>query len=195
MKTNDVYRRLYFTLRDVTTVKRKEMIETERLVLRPCRIDDAEFIFTLFNQSECIEFIGDKSMTDLTIAKRYIEEKICSSYAEFGFGMYVVTLKPIGQAIGICGLVKRPHLPVPDLGFAQLSDFNGCGYATEAARGVLRYCDEHLNTKMLFAITKPHNARSIDLLKSLGFQPTLLPDATSEKEKLIGFKLFINTVP
>lgn len=156
------------------------MIETSRLHIRECQLEDKAFIFELFNQPECIEFIGDKGLTDLAKAEKYLKNNIIKSYQLYSYGLYAVTLKSSGKPIGLCGLVKRDYLEIADLGFALLSSYAGQGIAFEACNAVLDYCTGTLGINKLFAITKPNNVRSLSLLKRLGF--TIEPTPTSTPE-------------
>ena len=75
--------------------------------------------------------------TTLADAAAYIERGPLASYAQHGFGLWLVTLKDGGTAIGMCGLIKREGLDDVDIGFAYLPQFCGRGYATEAAAATL----------------------------------------------------------
>ena len=103
-------------------------------------------------------------------AEAHIRSKTLASYAEHGFGMYLVELKANGSPIGVCGLVKRETLPEPDIGFALLEQHWGRGYAEEAARAVLKHAFSQLRLIRLLGITTPSNQRSGRLLEKLGFQ-------------------------
>ncbi|WP_375194114.1 GNAT family N-acetyltransferase [Marinobacter sp.] len=91
------------------------------------------------------------------------------SYTSNGFGLYIVETKPGGQPIGMCGLIKRPELDTPDLGFAFLREHCGNGYATEASEGVLNYEVESRALLRIMAITLPENNASNHVLRKCGF--------------------------
>ena len=69
----------------------------------------------------------------------------------------------------MCGLFKRPYLALPDLGYSLLPEFEGKGYASEAASGVLSYVSNELKKTELFAIVSEKNIRSARLLEKVGF--------------------------
>jgi RimJ/RimL family protein N-acetyltransferase len=146
------------------------LVETERLTLRNSDLTDAAFYYGLLNQPSWLQNIGDPKVRNPGDARQYIEQKILASYQKFGFGMYLVGLKHTGEPIGLCGLVKRETLPVPDVGFALLPAYWSHGYAFEAAAAVMRYARDALGHSRLLAIVKPDNARSIRLVERLGFQ-------------------------
>jgi len=142
--------------------------ETERLRLRYFSLDDAEFILELVNDPSWIQFIGDRGIRTLAQAEDYLQNGPMASYAENGFGLYLVQRKVDLMRLGMCGLVKRPSLPHVDIGFAFLPQFTGQGYAFEAATAVLHYARHDLNLPPVVAITAPDNHRSIKLLQKLG---------------------------
>ena len=80
-----------------------------------------------------------------------------------------------GRFIGCCGL--RPWKFTPEeknyeLGFHIVKQCWGKGYATEAAKGAIKYAQEKLGLTKLYAGHHPHNANSQKVLLKLGFQPT-----------------------
>ena len=88
-----------------------------------------------------------------------------------GFGMWLVSRKSDGRAIGMAGLVKRDFLKHVDLGYAFLPAGRGAGYATEAASAVVDYARERFGIRRLAAIVSPANHASIRVLERLGFNP------------------------
>ena len=148
----------------------KQIIVTERLVLREVNINDADFILALLNSKGWLQFIGDRNVRSLPDAEKYIADRIVKSYIDHGLGLYLVELKTSGTAIGLCGLIKRDTLDDIDIGFAFLPEYNGFGYAFEAAISTLQFAFESLEINRLVAITTPDNINSIKLLEKIGMQ-------------------------
>ena len=146
----------------------KIVAETERLQLCHLALSDASFVLELVNDPSWIRFIGDRGIRTLAQAEAYLREGPMASYAEHGFGLYLVRRTVDGMRLGICGLIKRPSLPHVDIGFAFLPQFTGQGYAFEAAMAVLHHARHDLNLTTIVAITAPDNQRSINLLQKLG---------------------------
>lgn len=146
----------------------KIIAETDRLQLCHFVLDDASFILTLVNDPSWIQFIGDRGIGTLAQAEAYLQNGPMASYAENGFGLYLVQRKVDSMRLGMCGLVKRPSLPHVDIGFAFLPQFTGQGYAFEAATAVLHHAHYDLNLSPIVAIVAPDNQRSIKLLQKLG---------------------------
>ena len=147
-----------------------KILETERLILRQMRTEDAEFIFELVNEPAFIRNIGDKGVRTLEDARSYILNGPVASYAKFGFGLYLVELTETGEAIGICGLLKRGSLEDVDIGFALLERFRRKGFAYEAAAAVMKYGGDALGLKRIVAITSPDNEGSMRVLEKIGLR-------------------------
>jgi RimJ/RimL family protein N-acetyltransferase len=151
-------------------VVRVKILETERLVLRRMTVEDAEFIFELVNEAAFIRNIGDKGVQTLEDARNYILNGPVASYAKFGFGLYLVALRENGEAIGICGLLKRDSLEDVDIGFAFLESYRRKGFAYESASAVMAYGRNALGLKRIVAITSPDNEGSIRVLGKIGLR-------------------------
>ena len=145
--------------------------ETERLRLRELTEEDAAFALELVNEPSWIRFIGKRDVGSLADASRYLEKGPIAMYARHGFGLWCVALRSTGEAIGMCGLIKRDTLPDVDLGFAFLPRHWGRGYALEAAEATMAYARETLGLARVVAILSQDNERSARLLVKLGFVP------------------------
>ncbi|MBK8955238.1 MAG: GNAT family N-acetyltransferase [Saprospiraceae bacterium] len=146
------------------------VLETQRLLLRRLTFSDAPFLIELLNSPGWLQYIGDKNVKTEEQAIGYLQNGPLKSYAEHGFGLYLVVRKESQVSIGICGLLKRETLDWPDLGFAFLSEFQGLGFAFESAVAVVQFGMQQLHMHEMAAITKPDNLSSKRLLEKLGFQ-------------------------
>ena len=114
------------------------ILETERLRLSELTEADAPFILALVDSPAFRANIGDRGVRDLDGARTYIAG-VRESYAKNGFGLWRAALKATDDPVGLCGLVKRDSLPLPDVGYAVLEPFWGQGFATEGAAATLDY--------------------------------------------------------
>ncbi|MGE5641454.1 MAG: GNAT family N-acetyltransferase [Byssovorax cruenta] len=147
-----------------------KVLESDRLVLRQFSSEDAGFILELLNEPSFIQNIGDRNVRSIEGAKLYIKNGPVTSYARHGFGLYLVELKETGQAIGMCGLIKRDTLDDVDIGYAFLPKFWSRGYAVEAALAVKQYARDVAGLHRIVAITDPQNAGSIRVLEKIGMK-------------------------
>jgi RimJ/RimL family protein N-acetyltransferase len=138
-------------------------ISTARLRLAPPTEDDAAFVLELLNDPGWIRGIGDRGVRTVAEARAYIHER-------FGKGVWFVVRDAGGERLGMCGLVSREGLDHRDIGYAFVQRHAGQGYATEAARAVLRHGREVLGLQTIAAITDPENAASRRVLEKLGLR-------------------------
>ena len=147
----------------------KVVCETDRLIIRHFQLEDAKFVVRLLNEKSFIRYIADKNVRTHIDAENYLLNGPFDSYQSFGFGLNLVALKNTGKPIGMCGLLKRPELDHPDIGYAFLSEFCGKGFAYEATSSII---DDGITThslQVILAVTLPENLSSNALLKKAGF--------------------------
>lgn len=146
----------------------KQILSTTQLQLREFDLNDTDFIIQLVNSPKWIEFIGDRNIKSQAEAKTYLTNGPIKSYADYGFGLWLVELKEEALPIGMCGLLKRDYLASPDIGFALLPEYLGKGYGHEIAQATLQYARDQLKITEILAITDEKNIISIKLLTKLG---------------------------
>jgi RimJ/RimL family protein N-acetyltransferase len=145
-----------------------QVLDTDRLHIRPFTRDDAPFILALLNDPDFIRFIADKGVRTLQDAEQYILNVPLASYQEHGFGLLMVEDRMSRTPLGMCGLIKRASLDDVDIGYAFLPDARGRGLALEAARAVLEAGLSVLGLKRIVAITDPENRPSCRVLEKAG---------------------------
>ncbi len=146
------------------------IIQTDQLILRHLTTDDDDFILELLNTPSFIQNVGDKEVRTTEDARKYLLDGPISSYEQFGLGLYLVVLRSQDRPIGICGLIRRPHLSDVDSGFALLPRFWGNGYACEAATATLEYGQKTAGLGRIVAFTLPENKGSIRVLEKIGLK-------------------------
>ena len=142
------------------------MLKTERLRIRPYSEADI---------SELLPLIGAREVaaTTLRIAHPYTE-KDARAFLELAKEpdklWLAITLRADGRQIGGIGLrIEQLHQHA-ELGYWLGVPFWGKGYATEAAREVLRYGFENLGLHRIFASHFKHNSTSGKVLKKIGMR-------------------------
>ncbi len=144
--------------------------ESARLAMRHIDGRDAPFIAALMNEPAYLANIGDRGVRTESDAAAYIEASLIALYRTHGFGLYLVTEKATGEPVGISGLLQRPYLEMPDVGYGFLARSWGQGYAVEAGLAVCRDARDRLGLTQLLGFTKPENAPSCRVLERLGFR-------------------------
>ena len=147
------------------------------VIIRRLSLSDTLFVMQLYNQPSFIRYIADKHINDISAAEQYITTGPMACFAENGFALDVVSISDPEQPtvthstlpIGVCGLLQRPELSHPDLGFALLDEYAGQGYAFAACQAVIDHALNELKLENILAIVLPTNTRSVKLLERLGF--------------------------
>ena len=146
-----------------------QIAETERLIIREFTEQDTGFILRQLNDESFIRNIADKQVRTREDALAYLRNGSFASYQQLGLGLNLVQLKATGTPIGMCGILKRPELESPDLGYAFLPEYHGQGFAQEAAQAVLKDAVAQGQTQIL-AVTLIENLPSCRLLEKVGFE-------------------------
>jgi len=148
-------------------------IETQRLIIRELRPEDAESMFEMDSDPEVHKYLGNKPNTDVAQIREVIAY-VRQQYADNGIGRWAVTLKDTGEFIGWTGykLMKETvngHTGHYDFGYRHIRKHWRKGYAYEAAKAALDYGIDILGFKDIYAMTDVNNAGSRRILEKLGF--------------------------
>lgn len=154
-----------------TTHKRPAMnLETERLTLRPWRDSDAEELYKYARDGRVGLAAGWPAHQSVEESREIIRTVFAQK------GVFAVTLKGDGKAIGCVGLTTgaRSNYPIGEnegeLSYWIGVPFWGKGLITEAAREVIRYGFEELNLTALWCGHFDGNERSRRVQEKCGFR-------------------------
>ncbi|MGD9959762.1 GNAT family N-acetyltransferase [Nocardioides sp.] len=145
-------------------------LETDRLVLRPRRAEEAAIYRQLWLERDQrvpagrrVDPEGRPTVADIVLQIRATQQ-------DPGPGILAVERKGTGDVIGYCGLIPhgRGSPDEPELAFELLRATQGCGYATEAARAVVAWARE-AGYRRLRAGVWDWNTPSRRVLAKLGF--------------------------
>jgi RimJ/RimL family protein N-acetyltransferase len=143
------------------------VLETERLVLRAPRPEDAKAIATLANDRRIAEntvriphpYTLPDAHAFLTSANTTDDEIV------------LVITAQAGAVLGACGIAKLDGKQ-PEIGYWLGVPFWGKGYATEAARAVIDHAFGDLGYEHLLGGARVSNPASRRVLEKCGFQWT-----------------------
>lgn len=151
-------------------------LETPRLTLRGFAPGDVE-AFAGFYASEASRFVGGPE--DLVSTwKRIAAYAGCWSLR--GYGKFVAVEKASGRPVGIFGPSFPGGWPEPEIGWTVLPEFEGRGYAAEAAMRTIVFAYDELGWSTAMSAIFPGNERSFRLAARLGARP----DGSAEIEPL-----------
>jgi RimJ/RimL family protein N-acetyltransferase len=169
-----------------TLRERNTVLETARMVLRTPRFEDAKQVAALASDRRIAENTARiPHPYGIDDAKQWIRAAIFKSAS------YLITIG--GEVIGACSL-EAPYPPPPpsltlprergregwgkgegsrdeaELGYWIGAPFWGCGYASEAARGLIDYAFGALGYEVIVANARVSNPASRRVLEKCGFQ-------------------------
>ena len=151
------------------------LLETDRLILRPFTIDDAEAMFIMDSNPNVHKYLWNKPVQDITEIYPVIES-LQKQYAANKIGRFATFLKEDGQFIGWTGIkfindhVENGNTNFYDYGYRLDERFWNKGYATEATKFWLEYGFNEMKIKEMNAYTHTQNGASNHILSKCGMQ-------------------------
>lgn len=145
-------------------------IQTERLLLRQIRPEDAEEIMRMRQSKRVNRFIARNPMENLEDAKLLVEKTSEAFRSKSGIG-WAGILRDGQFIIGTCGFNKIDFQNNrAEIGGELSVDFWGKNIAVEAVRGIVAFGFHEMNLHSIEAVVSPDNRGAIYLLESLGFE-------------------------
>lgn len=158
---------------DATAPGHGQVLETERLLLRPWRVAEASVHRELWTERDPrvpphrrIDADGHPTLEEL-------EDAIRGAEPSRSTGLLAIERRSVGDVIGYCGLVETGAGPrgEPELAFELLRRVWGQGYATEASAAVLDWARAG-GYERLWATVWEWNVASRRVLAKVGFAET-----------------------
>ncbi len=152
-------------------------IETERLILKPSSMEEQKRLWEILMNPDVNRYY-------LTSGKKHANEpdywtwenqlKFYQSKVDNALNPDVfcwsVFLKEKGDAIGqVSAQESGKELDIRDVGWFMDPDYQGCGYATEAARAMIDYMFNVADIKKIESGAAKVNNASCNIFKKLGF--------------------------
>lgn len=152
------------------------ILETERLLMRPIELSDAEALFALDSNPKVHLYLGNNPITEMEQVHGYIES-IRNQYIQNGIGRFIAETKDTHEVIGWIGLkfITEPennHVNFYDIGYRLREEFWGKGYAYEGAKKWLDHAFGEMKIPTMYASAHTENIGSNKILQKLGLQQT-----------------------
>lgn len=138
-------------------------ITTDRLILRQHVMADFEPLYALFGSARARFMDGPYSPRQMWY---WIASEV-GSWALKGFGSWGIERRTDGAFVGQIGINQPHHFPDKEIGWVLLEDFEGYGYATEAATAAMNWAWANDHDTLVSYIASD-NTRSIALATRLG---------------------------
>lgn len=148
----------------------EDTIRTERLLLRPWRMEDAEDLYEYAKDPEVGKNAGWKPHDDLEESRKII--KMFTDPEKPGV-LFAIEDKESGKVIGSLGIEEDGRRPgvkgAFSLGYALSHDFWGRGLMTEAVSVAIDYAFQICNAGIFTVTHYPFNQRSRRVIEKTGF--------------------------
>lgn len=146
--------------------------ETPRLLIQTWELSDLPALMHLTRQAGISEFSisGYKDFSE-DHARMWIANEIERFKAQ-KLGRFAVISKELGVPVGISGIFRHPNQPEDEaeMNYRYPVEFRGRGFATEAARAIIRYGLIELGLKCVNANVDRTNASSLKVVERLGMK-------------------------
>ena len=148
-------------------------LETDRLIIRPWTLSETDRVaFHRLMSDEKIRkfYVTRKSRQEADT----VLEKHVANFPESGLEWQVACLKETAEPIGFTGLApvhyETPFTPCVEIGWLYMPEHWGKGYATEAARELLKHGFDHHKLEEIVAFAVHNNFPSIAVMERIGME-------------------------
>ena len=152
------------------------MIETERLLLRPFRMDDLDLIKTLYCDAELLRYTPFDTMSPAQAEMHLV--RIVSDWKQdplqsLEFAMirkaYAVE-GSLEEKIGRSHILINPETDTGMIGWFLRREYQGQHYARESGEALIHYCFTELGLHRVNAVCNPENLASRIALEHCGLR-------------------------
>ena len=149
--------------------KGTKRIETDRLILRQFRIEDAEDMYNNWTTDvEVTRFLTWSPHPDIDFTKGLLENWI-GKYSEPTWYNWAIELKETGEVVGNISVVKlNERIEAADIGYCMGKAWWGRGIMPEALRAVIAYLFEEVGLNRVAACHDVNNPKSGRVMQKAG---------------------------
>ena len=165
-------------MQDITLPKGAvPILETERMRLRPHRLQDLDACVAMWADPVVTRHIGGKPFTREETWSKVM--RYAGHWALMGFGYWAAEDKANGGYLGEGGFAEfrrdvRPSIEgMPEIGWALVPSAHGKGLATEAVRAMCAWGDQNFGLTSTVCMIDPENIASAWVAKKCGYQEFL----------------------
>lgn len=149
------------------------ILETDRLILRPLELSDAEDFFAMDNNPEVHKYLWQNPTQEIAETIKIIES-VRGQYEKNNIGRFATVLKETGEFIGWTGIkyiddhIENGNTNFYDYGYRLNEKFWGKGYASEASVAWLDYGFNQMKIDKMNAYAHLDNGASNHILGKIG---------------------------
>lgn len=149
---------------------RTPILETERMILRPLKVEDAETVFANWTSDEEVaKFMRWNVHENVDVTREWIHAEVdaIESDTVYNFGF---VLKETGELIGSGGLVFIEENGMYELGYNLMKKYWNQGFATEAAQKIIEFGKKELGQTKFYCCHAKDNPASGKVMEKVGFK-------------------------
>ena len=146
-------------------------LETERLILRPFILADAEAMYRNWaSDAEVTRFLSWPAYKSVDTAHAILADWT-KQYADPAFYQWAIELKTLGEPIGSISVVNHDdRVDMAEIGFCIGKNWWGQGIMTEAMKTVMAYLFEEVGMQRIEAGHDPNNPASGAVQRKCGLK-------------------------
>lgn len=146
-------------------------IETERLILRQFKDEDAEPMYRNWaSNPEVTKYLTWTTHSRIEISKEVVSSWI-EKYSDKKFYQWCIELKSIGEVIGSISVVDyKEYIYTVEIGYCIGKEFWNKGYTTEAFRALIDFFFNEVEVKRVEARHDPNNISSGKVMLKCGLR-------------------------
>lgn len=138
--------------------------------MRPWRAEDREPFYAMNVEADVQRFLSPLTRA----GSDQMLDRIDQQFQSHGWGFWALEEKQSGQLIGLCGIAQLSWDPpfgmAVELSWRLSSNWQGRGFAREAAEASIYFGLEMLKLERLVGFTVPANTTSWGLMERLGMR-------------------------
>ncbi|MDD4779653.1 MAG: GNAT family N-acetyltransferase [Tissierellia bacterium] len=145
----------------------KNIIITNRFIIREFVLEDAESLFKLEGNPRVNKYIPGNKLMTLNECKKEINLYI-KNYYKGKLERWAIILRNTKEFVGVTGFRYLSSINRTEIGLKILPEFWGRGFATEIGNALIHYGMVKLDLDEIIAMADPNNIRSIKSLENIG---------------------------
>lgn len=142
-------------------------LETERLLLRKMRLDDAQAMFAYASDPEVTRYVLFETHRSVEDSEAFLRSAV-EGYERGDFGGWGIVLKDSGRFVGTCGMDHAPEHARAELGYVLSREQWGKGLMPEAVRAVIRFGFGRMELNRIQARCIAENTASARVMEKVG---------------------------
>lgn len=146
------------------------LLETERLILRPFKIEDVQDVFECWESDpEVAKYMFWTSHNDIEKTRDWISFEL-DQISKDDWYRFAIVIKDTKELIGTGLIYYEEEAEAWEIAYNLGKKYWGNGYATEAMREILLFAQNELQLHEIVGRYAKENPASGNVMKKLGFQ-------------------------